>query len=120
MAFSFKLDKIESIAILKMAGRLVDKVEAVEISVEIDEELAEGTSQFIIDLNELEYMNSTGLNILLTLMNMARNKGGEAIIVAARPRIQSLFAVTKLNSVFKMKDTIEEAKTYFNEMHQNK
>ncbi len=120
MAFTFLLEKSDSIAILKMAGRLVDKVEAVEISVEIEEELEEGTSQFIIDLQELEYMNSTGLNILINLMNKARNEGGEALVLGAPPRIQSLFAVTKLNSVFTMKDTMAEAKAHLNQMPQNK
>lgn len=116
MAFSYKLNKTDTIAVLEMAGKLVDKVEAIEVRVEIDEILAEGTSQFIIDLSELEYMNSTGLNVLINLMNNARNEGGEAIIVGAKPRISSLFEVTKLNSVFMMKESREEAVSYFKEL----
>jgi anti-sigma B factor antagonist len=116
MAFSYKLNKKESLAILEMAGKLVDKVEAIEVRVEIDEILEEGTSQFIIDLSELEYMNSTGLNILINLMNKARNEGGEAIVVGAKPRIRSLFEVTKLDSVFVMKESRKEAESYFKEL----
>lgn len=116
MAFSYTLEKTESLAILSMSGKLVDKVEAIEVRVEIDEELEEGMSQFIIDLSELDYMNSTGLNILINLMNKARNEGGEAIIVGAKPRINSLFAVTKLNSVFMMKESKDEATAYFKEL----
>lgn len=113
MAFSYNLDKTDDYALLKMEGRLVDKSEAVEISVEIDELLNNDVHHFIIDLAELEYMNSTGLNILINLMNKTRNEGGEAIITGATPRIESLFAVTKLDSVFKMKKTKEEATAYF-------
>ena len=116
MAFSYKLNKTGTLAILEMAGKLVDKVEAIEVRVEIDEILEEGTSQFIIDLSELEYMNSTGLNILINLMNKARNEGGEAIVVGAKPRITSLFEVTKLNSVFMMKESRAEAESYFKEL----
>lgn len=115
MAFSYELKKTDDIALLTMEGRLVDKVEAVEISVEIDELLNAGTHQFIIDLSKLEYMNSTGLNILINLMNKTRDQGGEAIIVGATPRVESLFVVTKLNSVFKMRKTKEEATAYFAE-----
>lgn len=116
MAFSYELVKNDGLVVLSMAGKLVDKVEAIEIRVEIDEELEEGASRFIIDLSDLEYMNSTGLNILINLMNKARNEGGEAIVVGAKPRISALFAVTKLNSVFMMKSDIEEATAYFKEL----
>lgn len=115
MAFSYELKKKDNLALLAMEGRLVDKVEAIEISVEIDEELASGTHRFIIDLSNLEYMNSTGLNILINIMNKTRNQGGESIIIGAAPRIASLFTVTKLDSVFKMKKTLEEATSYFAE-----
>jgi|SRR5690554_2333741 len=115
MAFSYELKKTDDIALLAMEGRLVDKVEAIEISVEIEELLDAGTHKFIIDLAGLEYMNSTGLNILINLMNKTRDQGGEAIIVGATPRVESLFVVTKLNSVFKMKKTKEEASAYFAE-----
>lgn len=115
MAFSYQLNKNEKYTLLSMEGRLVDKSEAVEISVEIDELLNEGVHHFIIDLSDLEYMNSTGLNILINLMNKTRNEGGEAIITGSTPRIESLFAVTKLDSVFKMKKTKEEATAYFAE-----
>lgn len=103
-----------------MAGRLVDKVEAVEVSVEIEEELNEGTSNFLIDLTDLEYMNSTGLNILINLMNKTRNEGGEAVIIGATPRIKSLFSVTKLDSVFTLKANRDEAMAHFNQLSQNK
>lgn len=118
MAFSYQFIKDADLAILTMEGKLVDKAEAVEISVEIEEELAEGTHKFVIDLAELEYMNSTGLNILINLMNKARNNGGEAVISGAKPRIMALFAVTKLNSVFTMKDTRAEAFSFFDQTAQ--
>lgn len=114
MAFSYSIDKKDQLAILNMEGRLVDKSEAVEVSVEVEEELEAGTSQFIIDLKGLEYMNSTGLNIMINLMNKSKNNGGEAVIVGATPRIKSLFTVTKLHSVFTMKETRDEAEAYFN------
>lgn len=117
MAFSYKIDKKENHVVVEMIGRLVDKVEAIDISVEIEEELEDGTSQFVIDLTELEYMNSTGLNILINLMNKTRNEGGEAVIVGAKPRIKSLFAVTKLNSVFTMKESREDAENHLKQLH---
>ncbi len=116
MAFTYQFIKENDLAILNLEGKLVDKAEAVEISVEIEEELAEGTSRYIIDLSELEYMNSTGLNILINLMNKARNAGGEAVIVGVKPRIMALLAVTKLNNVFTIKSTRSEAFSFFKQL----
>jgi len=117
MAFSYEISRKDDFSVLTMSGKLVDKVEAIEISVEIDEELEEGNNRFIIDLSELEYMNSTGLNIIINLMNKARNEGGEAVVVGAQPRIKSLFVVTKLDSVFTMKSTMEEATSHLTELN---
>ncbi len=117
MAFSYNIEKSDDLTLLTMQGRLVDKVEAIELSVDIEEELEEGSNRFIVDLSKLEYMNSTGLNILINIMNKTRNEGGEAIIVGATPRVLSLFTVTKLDTVFSMRATREEASLFFSEQH---
>ncbi len=120
MAFSYAITKNGKLATLSLAGRLVDKGEAVEISVEIEQELEDGTHHFIIDLAELEYMNSTGLNILINLMNKTKNEGGAAVIVGAKPRIDALFSVTKLSSVFTMMKNMDEAILYFQELSESR
>jgi anti-sigma B factor antagonist len=92
-----------------MSGKLVDKKEAVDIGAEVEGHFTEGHNKFIIELSELEYMNSTGLNIILNLMNKCRDKGGDAVVSGSTPRIKSLFSVTKLDSVFTLTSTQEEA-----------
>ncbi|MCA1751912.1 MAG: STAS domain-containing protein [Cryomorphaceae bacterium] len=115
MAFSYQITEKEGTAVLTMEGRLVDKAEAVEVSMEVEEELGKGTKQFVIDLTGLEYMNSTGLNILINMMNKTRNMGGDAVVAGATPRIHSLFTVTKLHTVFTMKATTAEAMLHFDQ-----
>jgi anti-sigma B factor antagonist len=115
MAFNYSLKDHNGLIILEMEGNLVDKAEAIDIGAEVEEKLTAGENRFIIDLSKLEYMNSTGLNIILNLMNKSRDKGGEAVVAAATPRIKSLFSVTKLDSVFTMKNSREEALSYFQE-----
>jgi anti-sigma B factor antagonist len=109
MAFSYDISEKESLILLEMNGKLVDKAEAVEIGEDVEERFSQGHNKFIIDLSELEYMNSTGLNIILKLMNACRNKGGDAVVAGSTSRIKSLFAVTKLDSVFTLTETVDEA-----------
>lgn len=109
MAFEYNIERKEDYTLLTMSGRLMDKSEAVNIGVEMEEALEAGNSRFIVDLSELDYMNSTGLNILINLVNKTSDEGGAVVIAGAQPRIKSLFKVTKLSSVFTMKDSREEA-----------
>ena len=118
MAFNYSLKDHNGLIILEMEGNLVDKAEAIDIGAEVEEKFAAGKNRFVIDLSKLEYMNSTGLNIILNLMNKSRDKGGEAVVAGATPRIKSLFSVTKLDSVFTMKSSKEEALSYFQEKSQ--
>src|SRR5690606_25291105 len=93
----------------ELSGRLMDKQEALGIGEEINGTLQAGANQFIVDLSKLEYMNSTGLNILINLVSQARSKGGEMVVAGSTPRISSLFTVTKLDTVFLLENTREEA-----------
>jgi len=118
MAFNYSITEKEELFILAMQGKLVDKAEAIDIGAEVEEQMALGHNHFIIDLSRLEYMNSTGLNIILNLMNKCRNSGGEAVVAGSTVRIKSLFSVTKLDSVFTMKDSLEEAVKHLKELSQ--
>jgi anti-sigma B factor antagonist len=109
MSFEYKINKTEKIVSIDFNGRLMDRMEAVGISVEIEDLLAEGNQNYVIDLSGLEYMNSTGLNILLNLTNKAKESGGDVVIACVSPRIESLFTVTKLDTVFNIAKNREEA-----------
>jgi anti-sigma B factor antagonist len=66
--------------------------------------------KLIIDLTEMEYMNSTGLSILINIFTQTRNKGGEVIITNIPEKISQLLVITKLNSIFNIEETVEDAK----------
>jgi len=118
MAFNYSLDNYEGLLLLEMSGKLVDKAEAVDIGKDVEKHTSEGQNKFIIDLSCLEYMNSTGLNIILNLMNKCRDKGGDAVVAGSTTRVKSLFSVTKLDNVFTLKDTRADAVAHFQKISQ--
>jgi anti-sigma B factor antagonist len=67
-----------------------------------------------IDLSELRYMNSSGISILLNVLNMFKQSEGEAVIVKPSPQIKKLLEMMKLNSIFSIVDSKEEA---INQLH---
>lgn len=115
MAFDYTIKTTPAQTLVTMSGRLVDKQEAIAIGEEMNQSFETGHKNFIVDLSGLEYMNSTGLNIIINLMNKSRQLGGKSAICAPSVRIKSLFTVTKLDTVYKICTSCEEAENYLNE-----
>jgi anti-sigma B factor antagonist len=63
--------------------------------------LAEGMpARVIIDMSGVEFCDSTGMNVLLSCLRRARERGGELEIAAPRPAVRKILQVTGLDSVF--------------------
>lgn len=110
MSFSFEIKKDEELILISLKGNLMGKQQVESLLEEIDFFFNEGLKKIIIDLSEMEYMNSTGLNVLINIFTQARNKGGEVIITNIPEKINQLLIITKLNSIFNIEKTVEAAK----------
>jgi anti-sigma B factor antagonist len=110
MSFSYKIEKDNSFINVSFIGNLMNKQQIQSLLDEIDFYSNEGINKIIIDLSEMKYMNSTGLNILINIFTQTRSKGGDVIITNIPEKINKLLVITKLNSIFNIKETVEEAK----------
>src|ERR1700744_2000714 len=57
-------------------------------------------SRVVVDMSGVEFCDSTGMNVLLSCLRQARERGGELELAAPRPAIIKILAVTGLDSVF--------------------
>jgi anti-sigma B factor antagonist len=114
MSFKYRIIKeTDNIVIVNFAGRLIEKNQATELLNEIEMLVESEALNLVIDLAELEYMNSTGLNVLITLLTRARKSGGEAILANESEIIKKLLVITKLNQIFGVADSVEKAVQLF-------
>ena len=95
--------------VFHLKGRLMDQQQADRLMGTLDAELASGFRHVILDLSELQYMNSTGLNILINVLTRTRNAGGDTLIAGMSNSVRQLFIMTKLDTVFIITPTIAEA-----------
>lgn len=109
MEFTYKIQEKKDYCLLHFSGNLIEKNQALEMFERFDELLNKNVSKFIIDMSGFKYMNSTGLNTLLTILTKARKAGGETIICCVPENIKSLLIVTKLNNIFTVVDSEDEA-----------
>lgn len=110
MSFEFNIEKENDVLIVRLIGTLISKPQVQGLLDEIDFQFNEGLKKVIIDLSEMKYMNSTGLNILINILTQSRNKGGEVIIANVPEKINNLLIITKLNNVFNIVKDINAAK----------
>lgn len=95
--------------VFHMKGRLMDQQQADRLMAALDGELGKGHKSVILDLTELQYMNSTGLNILINVLTRTRNAGGDTLIAGMSNSVRQLFLVTKLDSVFTITSDVDAA-----------
>lgn len=109
MLFDFSADIRNDIVVISLTGELIEKNQASDLIKKTDEMVAAGKIKFALNLAELKYMNSSGLNTLIQLLTKTRNSGGETVIYNMNKKINELLLITKLNTLFKIVDTEEQA-----------
>lgn len=112
MSFSFNI-KQKSPLVLALYGELVDRDECRDLVALVQETCDAGNANILFDLSDLRIMNSTGLNILVHSLTLARKSGGEVLICGVSGKIKQLFIITKLNTIFQVFDTEDEALAAF-------
>jgi len=75
----------------------------------VHEALEHGGRKFVIDCSRTGYIDSSGLGALVSMSRKVRETGGEMRIAALNEDLRSLFELTKLDSLFRILDTPEQA-----------
>jgi anti-sigma B factor antagonist len=110
MNFGFTItEKTDNIGLIELEGDLNFKQDASDLLYEFEKRISEYKTKYIVNLGKLDHINSSGLNILIMLLTKARKAGGEVVITHVSEKIQKLFAITRLNSFFTVKENDEEA-----------
>ena len=101
--------------------RWVDRVVVVHVQGDIDLsrsvefqqgllELLDGRPRgIVVNLSDVPYMDSSGVASLVKLMSRARKKRLSLHLTGLRDRVRSVFEITRLDSVFDIRATDEEA-----------
>ncbi len=69
----------------------------------------DGRKRIILDFSNVEYLSSAALGKLITMEKKVKTAGGKLRLCSIRPDIYEVFAITKLNKVFDIKDDQDQA-----------
>jgi anti-sigma B factor antagonist len=101
------------VQIVRIIGRL-DANTAGELKLQLKELTRNGDCNFIVDLREATFMDSTGLSILVSLMRAARPLGGDVRFAVTKPSaVYDLLQLVRFDQVFEIYETVEQAAQRF-------
>lgn len=107
MGFS-KTTNGSGVAIVAIDGQLIVGNRQ-ELKSLVQDGLDRGERRFLIDCSQTGYIDSSGLGALVSLARKVRELGGELRIAGLNEDLRSLFELTKLDTLFQISPTAEDA-----------
>lgn len=80
---------------------------APEFSTRLNDAITAGTRGVVIDMSGVEFIDSTGLSVLLNGLRRVTRADGMLSLVVSNPTVLRLFEITKLDSTFDIQPTRE-------------
>jgi anti-anti-sigma factor len=107
MALTIDLEQAPTAWVLSLGGDL-DYGECATFRMSIDRILKSAPSATIINLAGLEYLDSSGLGLLLSLSKEYGAQGGKLVVVT-NETVDNILSLTRLNGIFSTATTLTEA-----------
>ncbi len=109
----YKIELFDDVVVLYLSGKLLGEHQTEDLSKEFNKLLDGSIKNAIIDMSELKFINSTGLNFLLSVLNKCRKMNGEVVLNRLNEQLLKLLIISKLNSFFIITNELEEAHAHF-------
>ena len=104
---------VDGVAILDLKGRLILGDGEKTFRDEIDGLIAGGQKTFLVNLNEVDYLDSAGVGAIVWKYVTLRRQGGSLKLLHLRARTHKVLSVTKLLTVLETFESEAEALSSF-------
>jgi len=99
--------------VIALQGNLMGGPDATMLNSELHGLVKQGTRHVVLDLAGVEFMNSSGLSLLIGGASIMKNAGGALKLARASAKIASLLTITKLGGVFESFSSVGDAVASF-------
>src|SRR5436853_1382073 len=114
MNMVLKARRLDDVVILDLSGRITMGEGTVVLRDQIRKLLAAGDRKFLLNLADVDYIDSSGLGELVTSFTAVRNSEGQLKLLNLTRRVRDLLQITKLLTVFEVFNSeIEALKTMY-------
>lgn len=108
----YRLDKQERYSILTLDEENLNSVIAPGLKSDFIFFAQEGVPALILDLNEVKYVDSSGLSAILTAHRLWKDTGSFVIVGDLKPAVKKLIQISRLENILSIVPTVSEAIDY--------
>ena len=102
------------LAVVSVAGEL-DAATAPELRERLHSLVDAGCAWLLLDLRELEYIDSEGLGLLIGVARRACETGGELALICARPNVLRVFDISGTRELLNLRQEEQQAREFLAE-----
>jgi anti-sigma B factor antagonist len=105
--------QVDGITIVDLSGRITLGEGSVVLRDTIRDVVAAGNKRILLNLGDVTYIDSSGIGELVSSFTSVRNQGGELKLLNLTKKVHDLLQITKLYTVFDIKDDEAQAVASF-------
>ena len=109
MQESIQIKKTDDITVIKILENKLYQNAVTPFKEKMIDLLDQGNKKIIIDLSDVDVMNSSGLGILITAVTILKDNNGALRLINVSDRINNLLKITKLTTVFEIAESYDQA-----------
>ncbi len=114
MSMKVTTRQVDGVTILDLSGRITLGEGSVQLRDAIRDLLSKGSKLILLNLADVNYIDSSGIGELVSAYTTVRNQGGELKLLNLTKKVHDLLQITKLYTVFDVKDDEATAIASFN------
>ena len=104
MSMKASTRQVDGITIVDLSGRITLGEGSVVLRDTIKDLLGKGQKKILLNLGDVSYIDSSGIGELVSAFTAAKNQGGELKLLNLTKKVNDLLQITKLYTVFDVKD----------------
>ena len=104
MALSIASREIDGVTVLDLSGRITLGEGSVQLRDAVRDLIAKGQKNILLNLGDVNYIDSSGLGELVSAYTTAKNQGAAVKLLSLTKKVQDLLQLTKLYTVFDIYD----------------
>ena len=104
MSLKFNTRQVDGVTILDLSGRITLGEGSVTVRDAVKDALSKGSKSILLNLAKVDYIDSSGLGELVGAYTTVKNQGGELKLLHLTTKVHDLLQITKLYTVFDIKD----------------
>ena len=104
MSMKASTRQIDGVTIVDLSGRITLGEGSVVLRDTVKDLLGKGQKKILLNLGDVSYIDSSGIGELVSAFTSVRNQGGELKLLHLTKKVHDLLQITKLYTVFDVKD----------------